>query len=969
MSAVWKLRFVATALAFFAALPSWAGYKVIHEPADNDPMAVTIYQLDNGLTVYLTENHQQPRFYAEIVVRAGSKHDPAETTGLAHYLEHLLFKGTQKLGTLDYAKEKQHIDRITALYEEHFREEDPEKRKAIYAQINEESKKAAEFAIPNEFDRMYKSMGASDVNAHTSNEETVYKVELPSNRLEQWAIVETERFINPVFRLFQPELEIVYEEKNRSMDNRDRIINEAVSSLLFKNHPYGQQTTLGSVDDLKKPSLVNIENYFRTYYVPNNLAICISGDIKKDETIALIDKHFSVWQPAKLPKAKKWREKPLNGVERVSVKYPGEEFVLLAFRTASQNHKDAEALLLLDMTLSNSVAGLIDLDLVQAQKVRGAGSYPILNNDYGAQYLYGVPNDGQSLADVEKLLLEQIEKIKRGEIEDWVIPAIVTDFKKMRKGGLESDESRVSYMRESFISFQDWDHSVGQLDRLEKLTKKDIVRVAKKYFRDDFVAGYREDGQHDVPKIEKPAIDQLQIDPRRQSEFAKSVMAMPVAPLEPVFLDPAKDYAITDDPNGIRFYYVKNPINDLFALTFATDVGTDHDNRLMVAQQLLDKSGTKSLAADALQKEWYKLGTSFNFGVGDTESSFSIAGLDENLEPSLALMMDVINNPAADKTTLDQLVANVIARREDGRKDPGTIFAALVQFNRFGPESSFLRMMPEAGVRALTVEELHGVTSGLLKHKHAIMYVGSLPQEEVIALVRKHHPVTAPLLDPPPYRSKQLRSAAQNEIYFFDKETAQAQVQIDFPGEMYSEEKVPASIMFNNYFAGGMAGIVFQELREARALAYAVGARYVLGSRVGDHNYMVGGMGTQSDKTPEAVEAFVQIFDAMPLSEDRFAISKSSLINSFTSSRIGFRGVIDSLRAWERLNLPVDPRRERYEQSLNASSEMLSEFYSAQIKGRPKLITIVGDKSKMDVGRIEKLGTIHEITEDQIFIR
>lgn len=440
MSAVWKLRFVATALAFFAALPSWAGYKVIHEPADNDPMAVTIYQLDNGLTVYLTENHQQPRFYAEIVVRAGSKHDPAETTGLAHYLEHLLFKGTQKLGTLDYAKEKQHIDRITALYEEHFREEDPEKRKAIYAQINEESKKAAEFAIPNEFDRMYKSMGASDVNAHTSNEETVYKVELPSNRLEQWAIVETERFINPVFRLFQPELEIVYEEKNRSMDNRDRIINEAVSSLLFKNHPYGQQTTLGSVDDLKKPSLVNIENYFRTYYVPNNLAICISGDIKKDETIALIDKHFSVWQPAKLPKAKKWREKPLNGVERVSVKYPGEEFVLLAFRTASQNHKDAEALLLLDMTLSNSVAGLIDLDLVQAQKVRGAGSYPILNNDYGAQYLYGVPNDGQSLADVEKLLLEQIEKIKRGEIEDWVIPAIVTDFKKMRKGGLESDE-------------------------------------------------------------------------------------------------------------------------------------------------------------------------------------------------------------------------------------------------------------------------------------------------------------------------------------------------------------------------------------------------------------------------------------------------------------------------------------------------------------------------------------------------
>ena len=139
----------------------WAGYKRIDHANPADAMAVHIYQLDNGLTVYLTENHQTPRFYAEIAVRAGSKHDPAESTGLAHYLEHMLFKGTEKMGTLDYGKEKPHLDRILDLYEQHFREQDAAKRKEIYNEINREGQLAAEYAIPNELDKLYKAMGGT----------------------------------------------------------------------------------------------------------------------------------------------------------------------------------------------------------------------------------------------------------------------------------------------------------------------------------------------------------------------------------------------------------------------------------------------------------------------------------------------------------------------------------------------------------------------------------------------------------------------------------------------------------------------------------------------------------------------------------------------------------------------------------------------------------------------------------------
>src|SRR2546426_11397422 len=503
----------AIALAILSTqISARAGFKRINPANPKDPMAVQIYEVDNGLRVYLTENHETPRFEAQIAVRAGSKNDPPESTGLAHYLEHMLFKGTTSIGTLDYEKEKPHLERILELYERHFHETDPEKRRAIYAEINQESQAAAQYEIPNEMDKLYKAMGEEGLNAHTYHEETVYQVNLPENRLEQWAIIESERFQHPVFRLFQPELEIVYEEKNRMLDNKEAIIEFAVNKLLFKRHPYGQQTTIGEVEHLKNPSLKNMYEFYRKNYVPGNMAIVISGDINPRRTIRLIEKHFSAWEAKPVPQPKQWEEKPLQGAERVTVKYKGEEYALLAFRTPGRNDPEAEALKLVDMILNNATAGLIDLNLNQQQKVRRAGSSPEFNNDYGAEYLWGIPKKGQPLKDVEDLLLQQIELIRKGEFEDWIIPAIITDFKKNRKAMLESDESRVAMMRNAFLAFQDWDYAIGEIDRIEKLTRQDVIRAANKYFQAGYVAGYRIDQQQEMPKIEKPRIDRIDID-------------------------------------------------------------------------------------------------------------------------------------------------------------------------------------------------------------------------------------------------------------------------------------------------------------------------------------------------------------------------------------------------------------------------------------------------------------------------
>ncbi|HAO88016.1 MAG TPA: peptidase M16, partial [Gammaproteobacteria bacterium] len=384
-----------TAVATPAAVEQSPGYRRINSPNPEDPLAAQIYELDNGLQIFLTENHEEPRFYAEIAVRAGSKHDPADGTGLAHYLEHLLFKGNQNLGTLDYEAEKPHLDRIVELYEEHFQETDPARRAEIYAEINSEAQLAAQYAVPNEIDKLYNSMGGGGLNAHTWYEETVYKIGLPSNRLQQWAAIESDRFVDPVFRLFHTELETVYEEKNRTLDNGSRIIGAALDELLYKVHPYGQQPTIGTVDHLKNPSLVYIQNYFDTYYVPNNMGIFISGDIDPSETIALIAEKFGEWESKAVPEVGPWQEPALQGAERRTVQYPGEEQVQLAFRTAPNGSSDKEALILLDMILDNRTAGLINLNLNQQQLVSQAGSSPMFLNDYGSQSLFGVPKQDQ----------------------------------------------------------------------------------------------------------------------------------------------------------------------------------------------------------------------------------------------------------------------------------------------------------------------------------------------------------------------------------------------------------------------------------------------------------------------------------------------------------------------------------------------------------------------------------------------
>lgn len=926
--------------------------------------------LKNGLTVMISPNREEPRFYAEIVTRAGSKHDPSTNTGLAHYLEHLLFKGTKNFGTLDFDEEKPLLDQITQLYEDRSKEENSSRRKRFYEEINRVSLEAAKFAIPNEMDRIYSDMGGKGINAHTWHEETVYKVDLPSNRLEHWAKIEAERFANPVFRLFHTELETVYEEKNRSIDNKDRLLHRKVNNLLYKVHPYGQQSTLGTIEHLKNPSITAIEDFYSKHYVPKNMAICISGDVDPDYAFDIIEEYFGSWTcEADLRPEPVWNEVELDGREFVEVRYLGEEQVLMAFRTAPRHHSDYAALRVTDMILDNSVAGLINLNLVEKQLVRSAGCFPQNFNDLGAHYLYGIPKDGQNMNDVENLLLEQVELVKKGEFPDWIIPAVINDFKKSQKEDRERNYKRVELLRDSFLSFVGWEKLDNEIEELEEISKEDVVKVANKYFLSDYVVGFRVDQQHQLPSIEKPEIDPLEIDPDKKSSFMEQVFTLPHQPFEPRFLKQGEDFETRKIASGVTLVHANNPLNDLFNIEVRMEMGYDREPLLPSIKRFLDRSGADGISTGDLKIEWYKLATDFGFGVREHFTSFVLNGLDENFESSLKLSYDLLSKPNISDESWKETKKIMISERDDEQKNPSALSNALAHFHRYGDHSRYLKRPSDQQVLNLSIEEVTNILSDLLNAEKTILYFGPRSIESVATTIRKSflgQSATTPKTKTKPDRSF---APKENQVFFFHKEMAQSQIRMEFAVGLYQENNIPSTQIFNEYFAGGMAGLVFQELREARALAYSAWANLHTPSRKNEENILIGAIGCQADKTIEAVDAFVGLLNEMPINKARWESAHTSILSSYRTNPISSRKRPGFAYDVHALGLSGDPREKRYETLKNSKVEEFKAFYEEMIQPRSILISVVGDSNKINLNDLSKFGTLSEITVEKLFSR
>jgi len=938
------------------------------ENSINKPvMDVEHFTLDNGLEVFLTQNNQTPRFLAQIVVKAGSKNDPPEATGMAHYLEHMLFKGSEELGTTNFEKEKPLLDEITKLYDQRFLEKDNKKIEAFDKKINELSIEVSKYAVAGELNNLYNRLGEQGLNAFTSNEETVFTVDLPNNRLEQWAMIESNRFAKPIFRLFQSELENVFEEKNISLDDRTDILWEAIAKQLYKNHPYRHET-LGEVEHIKNPSLSKMYEFYRKNYVPNNMAIVISGDIDLAKTKEVITKYFSSWKKGDEPKFDIPKEEDIKGVEKVSVNYKGEEKVMMAFRTVPYKHEDKAALSLIDMLLDSGEVGVIKQNLVNPQKLRSAGSFPVVNNDYGAEYIYGLLNKGQTHEEVQKLLLDQIDLIKQGKFSDENLKAIILNYEIDQKKSLEHNDSRVSRIVNSVITDTTVEDSFKFIDKLKKVTKEDIIKVANKYFNDNYVVGYLNDKEYKFPKITKPSIKKVSLNPNQKSEFAKSVESFKVEPIQPRWVDYKKDFKVKNIGTGVLLYYVYNPLNDIFNLSIGYDYGDKHYKNFCPVMDELNFASVGDLKAEDVRNDFYKMGISNGFSCGNYGFSFSISGLDSQLEKGLELSEKLLWNAKLDEEVFKNKIKNAINSRDDEKKDMDTLDSALLSYVNYGEKSGFLERSTKNELMKLSTSEYPKMIEKLKEQNFTVYYSGQLPIEKVEAIVKKYHQpseVDVPLLNgrksPPIELVKRENKGVK--IYFLNYKSAQSHLYMVIPGKEFNETEIPVNKLFNNY----IYNTVYQEIRESRSLAYSTWAAYYQGGRLGDQDMMLGYIGTQNDKLVTALSAFVSLFKNPPKNLEYFESSKRLLDNSYRTAYIGFRGVVGSVLSWGDRGFAKDPRPEFMNQINTMTYDDMKKYFDDKISSKNFTFVVVGDKTKIDMKKLKQIGNVEEVNMKTIF--
>jgi predicted Zn-dependent peptidase len=940
------------------------GYK--YEEVTNDPTKTRIYTLNNGLKVYLSVNKDEPRAMSFIATHAGSVNDPAETTGLAHYLEHMMFKGTGKFGTSNWTAERPLIDSISNLFEQHKATNDPVKKKEIYKEIDRISHKAAEYAIPNEYDKLSSLIGAKATNAFTSYELTAFVNDIPVNEIEKWIKMEYERFQDPVLRLFHTELETVYEEFNMYQDKDQMRANNKLMSGLFPKNPIGRDV-IGYPEHLKNPSMVNIMNFYHTWYVPNNMVIVLSGDIDFEKTIKLIDNTFGQFPSKEVPKIVPVKEEPITKPVVCEVTGPEAEQVMFAYRFDGYKSEDRKFVNMIDYILNNSTAGLIDLDLNQKQKVLHAecGSYFL--KDYGFQEFTGTPRKGQSLDEVKILLQNEIEKIKKGDFDDWLLQATINNLKLERIRRNESNERAYSLL-EDFINGVSIADELNNFDQLSKITKDQIMAFANENYKDNYVIVYKRNGAaKDLVKVEKPAITPLQINRNLQSAFLTDFSKVPVTPIEPVFVDYTKAINETLLSKQVELDYIKNTTNELFDLNYLSEIGSNNNPKLALAIKYLPYLGTDKLNAEAFKKELYKFGLSLNVTAGSDQSVINLNGLNQNSEMGISLLEDLLTNAKPDQEAYDKLVEGIVKERMDQKQDQTAIQTALRNFGKYGRVSPFTNIIPTDSLRKIKPEELTTLIKQFCRYPHRVLYYGPGEQSAVVALIKSKHLLPSQSMMPPPEKIFTEQATDQNKVYLVNYDKSQTDVFMLSKGSPFDTNTLIGSRVFNEYYGGSMGSVVFQEIREARALAYSAFALYWAPVRNTSSFFVLGAVFTQSDKTLDAIHAMNGILNDMIVDDKSFAIARESVLKSIQTERIIKSNIFMSWLKNKKLGIDYDIRKDYYHNAQNANLKEVQEFFNQHFKGRKYNYLLVGNKSKLDINGLKSVGQLEELSLDEIF--
>ncbi len=939
---------------------------------DLNALKVKEYRLENGLTVWLNEDHSQPKVFGAVVVKAGAKDCP--DTGIAHYFEHMMFKGTDRIGTLDYESEKVLLDSIAMKYDELAMTEDTAARARLQKEINELSIRSSEYVIPNEFNRLINRFGGSGLNAATSYDATIYFNTFSPQYMVQWAEINSERLINPVFRLFQSELETVYEEKNMYGDFIGGQVMDTLMARYFGPHPYAYPI-IGSTKNLKNPRLTEMHKFFEDYYVASNMALILSGDFDAQQVMPILEKAFSRIRSGNAPKQEKVMLPPFNGRETMKVKFPIPfiKAMGLGFRGVSANHEDQVALNIAVNLLNNANGtGYLDKLMVE-HKLMGALAINESMNEAGILAVAIMPKLLiQSYSSAEKMVWNEINRVKNGDFSDEVFNSLKLEQKRQYASALENIDSRATVMMNLFSQGKSWDDYLNEVARIESITKEDVVRVAQKYFSNNYLCVTKSTGKYPKDNLPKPAFSPVV--PRHadaSSSYAEQLEKIPEQQVAPRIIDFEKDVKTSKLAPLVTLYTTPNPLNDIFTFNISYGIGALEQPELMQLINYLQLLGTDSLPFEQFRSRLQSIGSTLAFDVTPDAFVMKVTGFDNHIDETMELVGDFIRHAKADDKKLRQIVDDAKVSEKAFFKSGDNVASALLEQVKYGDQSRYLRKLSLSQIKKLKGKDLLAVYDKVRNVQCDLHYCGTLPVEKVIGTIRRHIPLerTTVASNSPYYR--ELKQYDKPTVFFIDMpDMTQSIVYSYVKGDPVDDKASRhASRLFSVYFGGDMSSLMFQEIREFRSFAYRTSGRYQLPNHAhkGTAGSFTAMLSTQSDKTLDALGVLDSLIREMPLKPERVEAIKQMLANRINNDYPPFRNLSEKVASARMEGFDRDPAEEFLRDIATMDMQDISRFYQEQISGRPVVYVIAGNRKRIDMNKLAEYGTIVKVKKKDIY--
>ena len=935
-------------------------------------LEVKEHKLKNGLTVWLNEDHSQPKVFGAVVVKAGAKDCP--DTGIAHYFEHMMFKGTDKIGTVDYDAEKTLLDSIALKYDELAATEDEAARSQMQKEINELSIRSSDYVIPNEFNRLISKYGGSGLNAATSYDATIYFNTFSPQYMSQWAEINSERLLNPVFRLFQSELETVYEEKNMYGDFIGGPVMDRLLARYFAPHPYAYPI-IGSTKNLKNPRLTEMRKFFEEYYVASNMGLILSGDFETEAVLPVLEKTFSRIRPGEAPKHDIVALPPFKGKEKMKIKFPVPlvKAMGMGFRGVPANHEDQVALAVAVNMLNNANGtGFLDKLMVD-RKIMASMAMNESMNEAGILAVAVIPKlMFQTYGGAEKLVWKEINRVKEGDFSDEIFNSLKQEQRRQYASNLESIDSRARIMMSLYSQGKSWVDYLQEVSGIDALTKEDVVRVARKYFSENYLCVTKTTGKYPKDNLTKP--DFSPIVPKNSeasSEYAKQLEQLPVQEVKPRFIDFQKDVETVSLTPLATLYATANPVTDIFTLNLVYQVGTLEQPKLMHLANYLQFLGTDSLSFHEFRTRLQVLGSTISFDATDKQFFMRITGFDKHFKETVQLAGDFIRHVKADDKQIRQVINDAKVTEKAFFESSDNIANALLEKVKYGEQSRFLTKLSLSEVKKLKGKELLDAFVQVRQTECDLLYCGTLP----VAQVREEIEAFLPLKEitvavNAPYH-RDAKKYDKPTVYFMDMPTASQSIVYGYAkGEVTDDAwSRHAARLFSVYFGGDMSSLMFQEIREFRSLAYRVSGRYILPPHKleGKAGEFVTMLSTQSDKTLDALGIMNSLIHEMPEKEERISTVKQSIVNQVNNDFPSFREVPEKVAGFRRNGFDNDPS----EALLSGISDMdmkdIIRFYRHNVRLKPVVYVIVGNSRRIDMKQLETYGNVIRLRKKDIY--